>query len=73
MGTGSPQPSDPRSTAEIRSTGEHADAGAHWPAGQGGLRPGTGKRTDRSGPVPGAQATDRWVQLQGAHAQSGIR
>jgi hypothetical protein len=26
-GTGAPQPSDPRSTVEIRSTGERADAG----------------------------------------------
>jgi hypothetical protein len=70
-GTNSPQPSDPRSTAENRSASECAGAGAHWPAGQGGQRPGAGKRTDRSGPVPGAQAADRWVQVQGAHAQSG--
>ena len=27
---------------------------------------------DRSGPVPGAQATDKWVRMQGARARSGI-
>jgi hypothetical protein len=42
------------------------------PVGQGGQRPRRGGRTDRLGPVPGAQATDRWVRTQGARAQSGI-
>jgi hypothetical protein len=41
---GSPQPSDPWSTVEIRSTGERADAGAcvQWPASQSGQRPERG-------------------------------
>jgi hypothetical protein len=31
-----------------------------------------GKRTDRSGPVRGLQAGDRWVQAHGARARSGV-
>jgi hypothetical protein len=41
-GMGSPQPPNPRSTVGIRSTGERAGAGAHWPAGQSSQRTGRG-------------------------------
>jgi hypothetical protein len=31
-----------------------------------------GRQTDWSGPVPGAQVTNRWVRTQGARSRSGI-
>jgi hypothetical protein len=68
-GTGSAQPLDLKSTAEIRSMGERGRAVA---SGPGWSVTEAGRRTDRSGPVPGAHATDRWVQTQGARARSGI-
>jgi hypothetical protein len=68
------QPLDLKSMAEIRSAGSaQTRAWARtdqW--GQGGQRPRRGGRTERPGPVPGAQATDRWVRAQGARARSGI-